>query len=65
MSDMKWYIIHAYSGFEQKVSDAIKERARMQGFDGYFEEVIVPTEEVTEIKKGKKSVYQLVMGKIV
>jgi len=54
MSDMKWYIIHAYSGFEKKVAEAIKERAEAQGFGHYFEEVIVPTEEVTEIKKGKK-----------
>ncbi|MCH8322502.1 MAG: transcription termination/antitermination protein NusG [Proteobacteria bacterium] len=54
MNEMKWYIIHAYSGFEKKVADTIKERAEAQGFGPYFEEVIVPTEEVTEIKKGKK-----------
>ena len=54
MSDAKWYIIHAYSGFENKVADAIKERAESQGLSAYFEEVIVPTEEVTMIKKGKK-----------
>ncbi len=54
MSEMKWYIIHAYSGFEKKVADTIKERAEAQGFGAYFEEVIVPTEEVMEIKKGKK-----------
>lgn len=54
MANAKWYIIHAYSGFEKKVADAIKERAESQGFTPYFEEVIVPTEEVIEIKKGKK-----------
>ena len=54
MAKARWYIIHAYSGFEQKVADAIKERAASQGFTPYFEEVIVPTEEVIEIKKGKK-----------
>lgn len=54
MAKARWYIIHAYSGFEKKVADAIKERAESQGFTSYFEEVIVPTEEVIEIKKGKK-----------
>ena len=54
MANAKWYIIHAYSGFEKKVADAINERAASQGFTSYFEEVIVPTEEVIEIKKGKK-----------
>ena len=54
MSESKWYIIHAYSGFEKKVADTIKERAESQGFGAYFDEVIVPTEEVIEIKKGKK-----------
>lgn len=54
MAETKWYIIHAYSGFEKKVAEAIKERAAGQGFSKFFEEVIVPTEEVVEIKKGKK-----------
>ena len=54
MSEQKWYIIHAYSGFEKKVADTIKERAANQGFEKFFDEVIVPTEEVIEIKKGKK-----------
>lgn len=54
MSEQKWYIIHAYSGFEKKVADAIKERAVSQGFEKFFDEVIVPTEEVIEVKKGKK-----------
>lgn len=54
MAKARWYIIHAYSGFEKKVADQIKERAASQGFSSYFDEVIVPTEEVIEIKKGKK-----------
>lgn len=54
MSEARWYIIHAYSGFEKKIAEAILERAKTQGFSAFFEEVIVPTEEVTEIKKGKK-----------
>lgn len=54
MAEARWYIIHAYSGFEKKVADQIKERAASQGFTGYFDEVIVPTEEVIEVRKGKK-----------
>ncbi len=54
MAEPKWYIIHAYSGFEKKVAEAIKERANSQGFSAYFDEVIVPTEEVIEVRKGKK-----------
>lgn len=54
MNEPKWYIIHAYSGFEKKVADAIKERAESQGFSEFFEEVIVPIEEVVEVRKGKK-----------
>lgn len=54
MSEERWYIIHAYSGFEHKVSDAIKERARAQSLDGLVLEVIVPTEEVIEVRRGQK-----------
>lgn len=54
MSDKRWYIIHAYSGFEKKVAEAIKEKATSQGFAASFDEVIVPTEEVLEVRKGKK-----------
>lgn len=54
MSDKRWYIIHAYSGFEKKVAEAIKEKAESQGFATSFDEVIVPTEEVLEVRKGKK-----------
>jgi transcriptional antiterminator NusG len=54
MSNARWYIIHAYSGFEKKVAEQIKDNAVIQGLDGLIEEVIVPTEEVVEIRKGKK-----------
>lgn len=54
MANSRWYIIHAYSGFENKVAAAIKEQAVLQGLDGLVEEVIVPTEEVIEVRKGKK-----------
>lgn len=50
----RWYIVHAYTNFERKVADAIKERAKAAGLDELFEEVVVPTEEVVEVKRGRK-----------
>jgi transcriptional antiterminator NusG len=50
----RWYIIHAYSGFENKVRDSILSEARRLGLTGHVEEVEVPTEKVTEIRRGKK-----------
>lgn len=50
----RWYIVHAYTNFERKVADAIKERAKAAGLADLFEEVLVPTEEVMEIKRGRK-----------
>lgn len=54
MSKSRWYIIHAYSGFEKKVASAIQEQAVQQGLEALVDEVIVPTEEVVEVRKGKK-----------
>ncbi len=50
----RWYIVHAYSNFEKKVADAIKEQAVAQGLEDLFDEVLVPTEEVVEIRRGRK-----------
>jgi transcriptional antiterminator NusG len=50
----RWYIIHAYSGFENKVRDAILAEAERVGLSQLVEEVEVPTETVTEVKRGKK-----------
>lgn len=50
----KWYIVHAYSGFEKKVAQTIKENAAQKGMTQFFEEVTVPVESVIEVKKGKK-----------
>ncbi len=49
-----WYIVHAYSNFEKKVADAIKERAHNSGLEDYFDEVLVPMEEVVELRRGRK-----------
>lgn len=53
-SDLKWYIIHVASGFENYVMKAIPERAAREGFSDCFGEIIVPTEEVMEMRDGKK-----------
>jgi len=50
----RWYIVHAYSGKELQVVEAIKEHSKMHNMSEYFEDIIVPTEEVTEIRAGKK-----------
>jgi transcriptional antiterminator NusG len=50
----RWYIIHAYSGFENKVRDAIIAEAERLGLSEGVEEVQVPTETITEVKRGKK-----------
>jgi len=54
VAQARWYIIHAYSGFENKVAEAIRERAVRQGLDPLLEEITVPTEEVMEYRKGQK-----------
>jgi len=50
----KWYIVHAYSNFEKKVAEAIREQAHTQGLDDSFSEILVPTEDVIEIRRGRK-----------
>lgn len=50
----KWYIVHAYSNFEKKVAEAIRERAQQAGLTDLFEEILVPTEEVVEVRRGRK-----------
>ena len=54
--NMKWYVIHTYSGREKKVRDAIIRMANASGLDKYLGRVVVPTEEVAEMKKGQKRV---------
>lgn len=51
---MRWYIVHAYSNFEKKVADAIREQAEQHGLSEHFEEILVPTEEVVEVRRGRK-----------
>ena len=49
-----WYIIHTYSGFEQKVADSLRSRAEAFGFDHQIGQLLIPTEEVVELRNGKK-----------
>ena len=52
--DKHWYIIHTYSGFEQKVADSLRSRAEAFGFADKIGQVLIPTEEVVELRNGKK-----------
>ena len=50
----KWYIVHAYSNFEKKVAESIREQAKSHGLEDSFSEILVPTEDVVEIRRGRK-----------
>lgn len=50
----RWYIVHTYSNYEYKVKASLEERVRLSGFQDYFGEVMVPTEEVVEMREGQK-----------
>lgn len=52
--NMQWYIIHTYSGFEQKVKDSLRSRAAAFGFEDRLGEILIPQEEVLEMRNGKK-----------
>ena len=51
---MRWYIVHAYSNFENKVAESIRDRASQQGLSHLFEQILVPTEKVVEVRRGRK-----------
>ncbi len=50
----RWYVVHAYSGYENYVIQALQERIRLEGLQDQFSEIIVPTEEVVEMRAGQK-----------
>ena len=50
----RWYIVHAYSNFEHKVAESIREQAAVAGLQDSFEEILVPTEEVVEMRRGRR-----------
>jgi len=50
----RWYVVNTHSGFEKKVSQVIKEQAERKGLSDHFSQVLVPMEEVIEVRRGKK-----------
>ena len=51
---MRWYVVQAFSGFEGKVANSLKEHIKLQGMDDLFGQILVPTEEVVEMKGGQR-----------
>lgn len=51
---LRWYVVHAYSGFEAKVKASMEEHIRLNGMEDMFGEILIPTEEVVEVRDGQK-----------
>jgi len=51
---MRWYVVHAYSGYEKQVMRSLHERVQLAGMEDWFGEILVPTEEVVEMRGGQK-----------
>jgi transcription termination/antitermination protein NusG len=51
---LRWYVVHAYSNFENKVKQALEERIKRDGMENYFGKILVPTEEVVEMRMGQQ-----------
>lgn len=51
---LRWYVLHVYSGFESKVAEAIKDKAKKKGLEDKVEDILIPKEEVVEVKRGQK-----------
>ena len=51
---LRWYVVHAYSNFEHRVAESLKERIKRDGMEAKFGEILVPTEEVVEMREGQK-----------
>ena len=54
MADPRWYVVNVYSGFENKVAESIREKAAKVGLEESFDEILIPSEEVTEMRRGQK-----------
>lgn len=50
----KWYVVHTYSGYEQKAKQALEERIRSAHMEDFFEDILIPSEPILEVKKGAK-----------
>ncbi len=51
---MRWYVVHAFSGFENQVKRSLEERISRKGVENLFEQILIPTEEVVEVRDGQK-----------
>nr|HMS45344.1 transcription termination/antitermination NusG family protein [Alphaproteobacteria bacterium] len=51
---LRWYVVHVYSGFEKKVAASIREQAQKKDMSDKFAEILIPTEEVVEVRRGAK-----------
>jgi transcription termination/antitermination protein NusG len=51
---LRWYVVHAYSNFENKVKQALEDRIRREGLEQYFGKILVPTEEIVEMRMGQQ-----------
>ena len=60
---MNWYIVQAYSGFEKKVVEAIKEELKKSNLQDKLDQILVPTHQVTEVKKGKRTNFKITWAK--
>jgi transcriptional antiterminator NusG len=54
MADKKWYVVHVYSGFEKKIAEQIRAQAMKSGLADRIDDILVPTEQVTEVRRGQK-----------
>jgi len=54
MADKRWYVVHVYSGFENKIAQQIREQAAQKGLSDAFDDILVPSEEVTSVVRGQK-----------
>ena len=54
MTDKRWYVVHVYSGFENKIAEQIRAQAAKSGLADRIDDILVPTEQVTEVRRGQK-----------
>ena len=54
LADAKWYAVHTYSGYEKRARASLLQRAKAKGLDGFIDEVMIPEENVVEVKKGQR-----------
>ena len=54
MTESRWYVLHAYSGYEKKVADNIREQSNKLGISKFIEEISIPTQNIVEVKRGAR-----------